>query len=508
MATVLQDEKDKELQQPAGAPPPSPMGAASAVPQQPVQPSAPASAPRQGSGRFTNIQKYIQANLPQQGQQGLGERIGEKIQTQASDVRKGIEQARGQFSQQLAPEQQRLAGASQAIQSSIQTAQQNPNQLSPEMLQQFQMLREGTQQGPSEFNASPLQQQQQALAQQAAKTRTEADRFGLLRQYFGQPTYTRGQQRLDQLLLQASPGSLRQLQMGAQQASKGTEQALSGAQSEAQSALQQLAQQRMAAQQQAQEQLGTARTGEEEAISQAEQAEEARRKRLVESFSKAPGAAAITSSDLSSLGLDPTMRLYGLNPEMKTPEQLQLDVTRQQIATPEQQARLQALAQLGGVEESFLGQGQVGGLEQFNPFAYSPEQLSQQSKQQRENVYQQLLQNNAALPQVYKQALGQQIYDPALTNFLLGHQAWAATPNRAYVQGMTYQNVLDQIGDLQRNAGYYTPETANALMSQYQDALRRMTERYSPTVGSVFGVPMKNDSVYGGTVGAREILKR
>lgn len=373
MATVLNDKKEDENvlsppQTAGGSVAPAP----AAAPTPSASPTSSAAANRGGSGRFVNIQKYIEANKPKSGQQGLGEQIGQKLGTQAQDIRAGIESAKSKFGQELAPEQQRLAQAGQTIGGALQTAQQNPSQLSQNQLDQFKQLREGYVGGPTEFNSSGLQQQQAALNQKAQNTQTEQGRFGLLRDYFGQPTYSRGQQRLDQLLLQSSPGSLRNLQQTAQQQSGGVEQALGGAQTEAQSSLQQLAQQRMEAQKQATEQVGSAQTGLQSTIENEAKRQTADRqntyKSLQDILAGNKPATPLTASQINSYGLDPNMQIANLDLKnwLTGTEGIHTDVSGQNVMTPEQQSQLQALTQLSGGDLSSIPQRSEALA--FNPF--------------------------------------------------------------------------------------------------------------------------------------------
>jgi hypothetical protein len=179
-----------------------------------AQTSSPAAnTPQQkGSGRFTNIQKYISAN------QGAGERlasgVGKKIesqinpqatqaQQQAQSVREGIQSAEGQL-------QQGQQLRSQAEQQNFDATGFAANQ---ENLNKFTQFRTGQGIDEKALQQSAIANQQNALAaQQAAQgfgqqLGTEQGRQQLLKQTFS-PTknYSTGQQRLDNLFLsQANP---------------------------------------------------------------------------------------------------------------------------------------------------------------------------------------------------------------------------------------------------------------------------------------------------------------
>lgn len=182
--------------------------------QTPANPAQP-----KGSGRFTNLQKYVSAN--QGAGEKIGNRIGSQVEGQAGQVRQGIQQAKTGFQQQIDPEKQRIAGAEALTQEALGNTQQFVND--PTKFNQFQQLRNAQ---TAQINPLELQQQQlqaQKAQQMAANANTEQGRFQLLKGAFANPRYTTGLGRLDQLFLQSSP-ALKQLQ----QQSKATTQGLGG----------------------------------------------------------------------------------------------------------------------------------------------------------------------------------------------------------------------------------------------------------------------------------------
>lgn len=213
---------------------------------------APAAPQAQGSGRFTNLQKYLQAN--QGGGQRIAGQIGSNMQKQFGEQSKQASDYYGKLGQSV--EQAKgvaSAGAGyqnqlQGIGTQISNATITPEQLADQKLAQAR-LAQRDQQDLSQLeaftnqpdfnkfqdiqagrgideNLLALQQQraaqsaQQALqgsqaAQQALGT--ESGRFDLLRKSFGgdaRNSYNQGQQRLDQVLL-GQGGGLNQLQANA-----------------------------------------------------------------------------------------------------------------------------------------------------------------------------------------------------------------------------------------------------------------------------------------------------
>ena len=96
----LQQQQNQQQQQ--GASPGVSAPQAPQVAQGQVSPSQPQD--RQGSGRFTNLQKYISAN--QGAGQALGEKVQSNIQSQAEAVRQGIQGQQQQFQQKINPQAQ------------------------------------------------------------------------------------------------------------------------------------------------------------------------------------------------------------------------------------------------------------------------------------------------------------------------------------------------------------------------------------------------------------------
>lgn len=376
---VEQKLEDKNTEQQAQETGPQQLSTGATGPQPGA--TAPGGAPsykapeRKGSGRFMNLQKYLQANV------GAGERMKERaggiigrpiqekqedIQTRTGDIRAGIEAARGeQQAGQEYLEQLRQPGFQ------AQQFTQQPG------FDRFTALREGR-----GIDEAALQRQAQEIGTQRetglaeAQRRqeqlgTEAGRFGLLREmYGGGPTgqqYSTGQRRLDQLMLQASGGDpLRQLQQqAAQQARSFEEQAAEQAQIQQQVG-------DIAAQEQALvgdigtrtgELMGQFRTGLETQLPEIQQ----QREQAYQSMLQAIGTGQFTPEQMAQLGLTEGQETYGLFQPGVLPQAEAL-VTQgmrpssiQDIATAEDIERYQALSQIAGTEPGLLTQaGDIG----------------------------------------------------------------------------------------------------------------------------------------------------
>lgn len=204
MAIVLNQQQEQEKQeqtqqQPmlSGAVPMSSSGAGAQAPQGAQRPVS--------SGQFTNVQRFIQAN------QGVGnqiaERMGETTQRGVARVGQGVGELAG-LKQQVGQERERIGQAdtvAEQIRGNVQSLTQGPQFEQARQLitgqtaadQQRQQL-----QGISD----PLQTNISRAQQQVSQLGSEPGRFNLLRQVIGAPSYTAGQQRLDQLLTQTEGG--------------------------------------------------------------------------------------------------------------------------------------------------------------------------------------------------------------------------------------------------------------------------------------------------------------
>lgn len=176
------------------------------------QPRQPRGQGRQqvGSGLFTNIKKYVQAN------RGAGQQIGQTVQQrgqeQAAQIGQQIQQQRQQQAQRVQEGQSKIQGAQQFGQQMIQQA--GTQQFQDPDVERFQQLRTG--QRRFDESVSPLTFSQQArdvgrMQRQAEEAGTEAGRDILLDRTFGEgQQYTAGQRRLDSLLLGTDPTAQQQ----------------------------------------------------------------------------------------------------------------------------------------------------------------------------------------------------------------------------------------------------------------------------------------------------------
>src|SRR5260221_5223447 len=198
-------------------------------------PNTPATAPAgTSSGSFTNIRNYLNAN---QGN-SLGNQVGGRIQQNVNKTQGDINQAKSDFDTQN--QQGQGAAFNQETFDKVQQAKNltDPNNAIDPNAIKNQLT--STYKGPQGLaNQDVLANQASNLAQQGQATGTEAGRLGLLQQYFTTPSqqYSGGQPKLDQLLLQSTPGQMQALQQaraGTAQVGQQVQQAGNAAQNTAQ----------------------------------------------------------------------------------------------------------------------------------------------------------------------------------------------------------------------------------------------------------------------------------
>jgi hypothetical protein len=185
------------------------------------------------SGSFTNIRKYIKANKP--FTRRLGESAGQVLTDQASKVGEAIKDKQQVYQDQVASQQQARMQAKTGALDVLRRAQET-GQVDAGQAGNFRQLATGAKKfNVGEFDLGESATRAQELEKRAEQAVTAQGRRDLLRTAFAQPgrQYTRGQQSLDNLLLQTSDTGTSALQQAAQssagQVKTAREQALADA---------------------------------------------------------------------------------------------------------------------------------------------------------------------------------------------------------------------------------------------------------------------------------------
>lgn len=188
-----------------------------------------------GSGAFTNLSKYIQANKPQA--QSMASGITKNVGSQSQQLRTDLSKKQEQFQTQTNPEIQRLQAASGNIANTINKAgisdqaatptelkqQEGITGLTDEQAKAFQQLynKQGAFQQYQSPDLSNEAVRAKALQNLANASKTSAGRTQLLQGMYSSPTYSRGQSALDNLLLQGDKNVRQNLVRGVEQQTQG-----------------------------------------------------------------------------------------------------------------------------------------------------------------------------------------------------------------------------------------------------------------------------------------------
>ncbi len=225
LVTPFQSEKNKEKkQQEAGAQPIQvAQGQVAGFQGQQAPAATPQQTAQKGSGAFSNVNKYLEANK----NVDYASKIGENVKAKEQELKQGLQKT-GQAAQSTA--QQTLSKENE-MQSLAQKAKQNATSLSDEEIQKLYDFRQTA--GPQLVDISQQQkgllQQQQNLQQKAELAGTEGGRFQLLRDTLGGGVdYSKGKNSLDNLLLNTGGRQLSQLSKTTQEAVKQAGSGLTG----------------------------------------------------------------------------------------------------------------------------------------------------------------------------------------------------------------------------------------------------------------------------------------
>lgn len=188
-------------------------------------PQSPQPQQQKGSGAFTDLRKYVQANKPQAQQ--LGQAAAQNIQKQAEQVGGQVAQASQQFQQNVGMQQQQLGQAKDFATQQIQQAAQGKMVDTPK-IQQFQQLTSGEKKfgDVGALNLAAQQQAAQKLAGLSGQAERASGATNLLQEAFGGQQYTRGQKALDAMILGGDRAAREALMTGTQQATTGLDQQL------------------------------------------------------------------------------------------------------------------------------------------------------------------------------------------------------------------------------------------------------------------------------------------
>jgi hypothetical protein len=429
-------EKDK-IQQQQNAEQPAPTQLASGggafIDQQPAAPQSPQGQPVQqkqaGSGRFQNLQKYIQANQP--GAQQIGQKVQQNVAKQSEKVTQNIGQANTQLMSGAQKELGRLEQGKEAISKALQTPSEYASD--EEKFKQFQQYRKGISEAQDIQNLSQLQNQAADIGSLAKATASEQGRLGLLRNTFANKGYGQGAARLDQLLLQANPNNLRQLSQATRASHAQQEANIASLQKQKEDYNKQIAEQAEARKQEAvsglESNIGAKESELTTKASQGQAQQDLLEKYAKSAFEKGgefssaklseedkikAGMQELTAQDiLKSTGLQGGQTYFRLKPEDILRAQ---QVTQESVASQEDVKRLDDLRKLQEMENTFIRNrdligkykaGELQGVEELQKGISAEKDIYQKAFDERLKNFQSNAASRASLEnKVINQMLG------------------------------------------------------------------------------------------------------
>jgi hypothetical protein len=202
---LTDDSESTQLGQPATSAGQSGFVQASGQPsEQPKQQTA------SSSGSFVNLKSYLDANK----NSNLGGRIADKVQGLGTKVGGDIKEAEENFNSEAGGQVTPIQGATAAV----DNVTKDPSKASQDDVQLVESALGADYRGPRSLadmsgtnNAGVLQNKVQNISEMSRAGGTDAGRFSLLKNMFGRSGYNRGQQRLDNALVQGNKEQLNKL---------------------------------------------------------------------------------------------------------------------------------------------------------------------------------------------------------------------------------------------------------------------------------------------------------
>lgn len=331
------------------------------------------------SGRFVNIQRYLQASRP--GVQRLGQATTQQIGAKEQEAQQAQQQAQSAFGQAVERSRQGVtqAGAQQAV----ERIQQAPAGMTEEQMAEAQKLYNIQYGGPRQLADIGEYGQALSASEQSRETgqlaQGEGGRFQLLRQQFAQPQYTRGQTALDVALLGSDTGTSEAVTR-AGQAAQSRGEALAGV---AQSAAEQAggtAKELEDIRKRVQETVGTETGRTEEAVQSALQRLQEERSSLSPKLLEALERGEISQELLDKTNLRDlaNQELYGASfGSMIGPE-----LTKETVASADEAARINALRKIAGQDPGYRSE-LAGTVDRNQQFKFDIDKIKRQMEERK-----------------------------------------------------------------------------------------------------------------------------
>lgn len=440
-------------------------------------PSPPAqNAPNQqqgtSSGRFSNITNYLKANQGyNKNSGGFGGQIAQNINQRADATKGAIQGSQQNFQQQSQQNANAYGGPSLVGQA---TADPNAFTQDPNQVAKLTAQRDASYTGPTDLqNAQQLQGQSQNLTDLTNSAQTEGGRFNMLRTMFNRPSYSKGQQNLDNLLLQSNPQNLSAVQ-GTRQSAMDVNRNLNQAQTEAQTQAGNLTDQANQLRDTTRTGLNDAATGFNTDINnRVTQAQTQQNQQYNDALNNLK-QGGLTQDQMSQLGLQAGTNLYGVDPSQYLNKGQQ--ATAQTLASQQDYSKINALKNLiggtaqgdvSGILSSFGDTSQAGTYDPTKAIGFDKDTLNSQIAGQKAAY------ENDINP--INQSIG------TLQNYL-SHAAGGNLEN-AEQRAQWLQNIQGQGQQISQGQGEYGPDAqllgAYQAMNKGQSSLADLRKKYN-----------------------------
>jgi hypothetical protein len=308
------------------------------------------------SGRFADLGEYLRVNAPQQFGSQLAGKIGQDVDAAGNQ----LGQASNEFKSRAD------AGTVKDDQGLIGQVGTNPEGID---VGAYSKLKDASYGGPTNFSSSSdlynqTTGQANAAESKANASKTEGGRFALLDSYYGKPQYSQGQKSLDNLLVQNDPNSqqaFKQIQDNARAlqsnvAQTGNQLSAYGNQAKAATEATKNSARSALGIDDAGTATGTGALGDLKAsVGNKLNAKQAEADRIA-SLAGNPDSLGQISPDLAAY-LNSIGTSYGVDPRKYLSETAKESLTDRGVASQPDLARMKALTQLAGLDNSYDAEG-------------------------------------------------------------------------------------------------------------------------------------------------------
>jgi len=323
VAVIFNNKKTKDKEQeaaPLGQPQIINPGTAAPISasSSPGAPATPAPGAGTSSGSFTNLKSYIDANKNfNKDGGGLAGKVVSNLTNQGDKVKSDVQGATAAFNTQKDAQ----VGQMQQGAGLVQQAVVDPNAFvqNQQNVDSLATARDAAYTGPRSLADLEGQQNQGVLQARADnfstsvdQGKTEKGRFNLLRNMFGRPSYTSGQQNLDNLLIQGQKDQIQKINNTGRLASDVNRTLAQGSDAAAQSGSQAVLD-AQGIRQQTRQALNDRVSAENATIQTQLQAAQDQQNRALYSAAKGLKSGVISEADAARFGINSGERTFGTN---------------------------------------------------------------------------------------------------------------------------------------------------------------------------------------------------